>query len=224
MLTPEMSRQFLRKSAGFLAMLLCWQTSYGQTSEKPRVQPSFAQVTRKPDLSELAEDNFSRVAASSFQIRAVLSMDAGLLVELKRWVAKEATDNGQIVEDQNLTDQAIFDRLDRDQAFRSIATRLLQNYGYLIPKPNPDSNLAKQQDLILKERVKRFVALEAEQDNQLLHPEKKAEDIERTSTCDPQRDENCEKPESDNAPSQRQMQLEPQIPENNPLPFLPPDM
>jgi len=34
-------------------------------------------------------------------------------VELKRWVAKEATDNGQIVEDSSLTDQTIFDRLER---------------------------------------------------------------------------------------------------------------
>ena len=225
MLTPEMSRQFLRKSAGFLAMLLCWQTSYGQTSEKPRVQPSFAQVTRKPDLSELAEDNFSRVAASSFQIRAVLSMDAGLLVELKRWVAKEATDNGQIVEDQNLTDQAIFDRLDRDQGFRSVATRLLQRYGYLMPKANPDSELAKQQDLILKERVKRFVALEAEQDSQLLHPEKKPEEVERTGACDAQRDGGCDKEDAREASPGRQVQTEPQGPENNPsLPLLPPDL
>jgi polysaccharide export outer membrane protein len=225
MLTPEMSRQFLRNAAGFLAMLLCWQTSYGQTNEKPRVQPSFSQVTRKPDLSELAEDNFSRVAASSFQIRAVLSMDAGLLVELKRWVAKEATDNGQIVEDQNLTDQAIFDRLDRDQAFRSVATRLLQRYGYLMPKANPDSELAKQQDLILKERVKRFVALEAEQDSQLLHPEKKQEEIERTGACDAQRDGDCDKEDARDAIPSRQMQTEPQGPENNPsLPLLPPDL
>jgi polysaccharide export outer membrane protein len=226
MLTHEMSRQFLSKSAGFVAIFLCCQASYGQANEKPRIQPS-SQVSRKPDLSELAEDNYSRVAASSFQIREVLVMDAGLLVELKRWVAKEATDNGQIVEDQSLTDQAIFNRLDRDQAFRSVATRLVQRYGYLMPKPNPDSDLAKQQDLILKERVKRFVALEAEQDNQLLHPEnnKKTEEIERTATCDPQRDGACEKEGPSSASPDRQLQIEPQIPETNPsLPLLPPDL
>jgi len=181
-------------------------------------------------LSELAEDNFSRVAASSIQIRQVLRLDAGLLVELKRWVAKEATDNGQVVEDQNLTDQAIFDRLDRDQAFRSVATRLLQRYGYLTPKPNPDSDLAKQQDLILKERVKRFVALEAEQDNQLLHPGTKNAEVERTATCDPQRDETCEKEDRDRANPgrsnpERLMQQDPQAPETNSpqIPLLPPD-
>ena len=120
--------------------------------------------------SELAKENDRRVAASAVQIRAVLVRDVGLMVELKRWVAKEATDNGQIVEDRGLTDQAIFDRLESDQVFRSVATRLLQRYGYLTPTPNPDSYLGKQQDLMLKERAKRLVALEAEQDNQALAP------------------------------------------------------
>jgi len=72
-------------------------------------------------------------------------------VELKRWVAKEASDSGQVVEDSNLTDQAIFERLQRDVAFRSVATRLLQRYGYLTPKPNPDSDFAKEKELVLKE-------------------------------------------------------------------------
>jgi polysaccharide biosynthesis/export protein len=196
-------------------------------SDRSEVQPVYTQRSRTPAPSELAKDNYSRVAASSVQIRTVLAQDAGLLVELKRWVAKEATDNGQIVEDSDLTDQAIFDRLDRDQAFRSVATSLLQRYGYLMPKPNPDSDMAKQQDLILKERVKRFVALEAEQDNQLLHPEnnKKTEEIERTATCDPQRDGPCEKEGSRNPSSDRQLQIEPQVPESNPsLPLLPPDL
>jgi protein involved in polysaccharide export with SLBB domain len=208
--------------------LLC-QIVQGQSNEhagnRNPVQPAYTRTTRTPDVSDLAKDNDARVAASSGQIRAVLMRDAGLLVELKRWVAKEATDNGQIVEDQSLTDQAIFDRLDRDQAFRSVATRLLQKYGYLMPTPNPDSELAKQQDLILKERVKRFVALEAEEDSQLLHPERKAEQTERTTICDLQKNGTCEKDDRGNANYERQMQIEQQIPETSPpVPLLPPEM
>jgi protein involved in polysaccharide export with SLBB domain len=221
-----------KKSQAISALCFVWILSclalHGQVNdragERLTVQPVYTQRTRTPDASELAKDNYSRVAASAVQIRAVLVLDAGLLVELKRWVAKEATDNGQIVEDQSLTDQAIFDRLNRDQAFRSVATRLLQRYGYLMPRPNPDSDLAKQQDLIMKERVKRFVALEAEQDSQLLHPEKKAEEIERTETCDQQKDETCEKEDRNNSSPDRQMQIEQQIPETSPsLPLLPPE-
>src|SRR5271170_2508953 len=146
-------------------------------------------IEQSPDF---AQENLSRVAASSTQVKAVLVKDEGLLVELKRWVAKEATDNGQVVEDSMLTDQAIFERLDRDVTFRSIATRLLQRYGYLIPTPNPDSEYAKQNELLLKERARRLVQIEAQEDTEALRPQKNDGDLERTATCDPRRDENCQ--------------------------------
>src|SRR2546422_5922773 len=47
--------------------------------------------------------------------------------------------------------------------FRALATRLLQRYGYLIPKLNPDSELAKEQDLVRKERAHRLAKAEAEE-------------------------------------------------------------
>ena len=77
-----------------------------------------------------------RVAASASDIKAVLLKDTGLLVELKRWVAKDATGHGQIVSDADLTDDAMFDRLETDVAVRSVATWLVQKYGYLVPKLN----------------------------------------------------------------------------------------
>ena len=226
----------LKRPFGLVVMLLCCQVlygpaSYGQTqysqvpaTEKFRTQMGVTSA-RKPELSELAEDNYSRVAASSVQIRGVLLLDAGLLVELKRWIAKEATDEGRIVEDQSLTDQAVFDRLDRDQVFRSVATRLLQRYGYLMPKPNPDSELGKQQDLIMKERVKRFVALEAEEDRQALNPEKKIEELQRAAACDPKQDENCQGQQRPQNPQpDRSMPAQPEPPDTPPVPLLPPDM
>ena len=220
-------QRFLCKPAVVLAFLLGCQISYGQTqvSDKPRVQPSNSGTSRRAEPSDLAEDNNARVAASSFQIREVLAMDTGLLVELKRWVAKEATDNGQLVQDGDLTDQAIFDRLDRDQIFRSVATRLLQRYGYLMPKPNPDSALGKQQELILKERVKRFVALEAEQDTQLLHAQRRGDEVERTAACNSGQDDcdNKRKGSSDTSPA-RQIPIEPEIQETNPSLPIPPSV
>ena len=103
--------------------------------------------------SDLAQENLRRVAASAQQIHAVLTKNPGLIVELKRWVAKDATDHGQMVTDEDLTDQAVLDRLEQDVKFRSIATRLLQRYGYLMPRVNPDSDLARQQDLLLQARA-----------------------------------------------------------------------
>src|SRR5713101_3777256 len=156
-----------------------------RTSEQGRNEYGVAQA------ADFAQENLGRVAASARQIRTVLVKDEGLLVELKRWVAKEATDNGQVVEDSNLTDQAIFERLEQDVAFRSVATRLLQRYGYLMPTPNPDSDFAKEKELVLKERARRLVQIESQEDTDSLRPQKNDRDAERTTTCDPRRDEDC---------------------------------
>src|SRR2546425_4056665 len=112
--------------------------------------------------SDLARENLSRVAASADQIGEVLRKEPGLMVELKRWVAKEATDHGQIVDDADLADQGIFNRLKIDIEFRSVATHLLQRYGYLIPKLNPNSPLAKEQEVLVQERARRLLRAEAE--------------------------------------------------------------
>jgi protein involved in polysaccharide export with SLBB domain len=152
-----------------------------------------------PESSDLGRENLNRVAASAAQIRAVLAKDVGLLVELKRWVAKEATDNGQVVDDANLTDQGIFDRLEQDVVFRSVATRLLQRYGYLLPAANPDSDVAKEKDLILKERARRLVQIESQEDSESLHPQASNQQVEQTAACDPGLDEDCPQP----APTQR---------------------
>src|SRR5947208_7662602 len=141
--------------------------------------------------SGLTQENLGRVAASAGQIGSVLVKDEGLMVDLKRWVAKEASDSGQVVDDSNLTDQAILERLQQDVAFRSVATRLLQRYGYLTPKPNPDSDFAKEKELVLKERARRLVQIESQEDSESLRPERNDRDLERTTTCDPRREEDC---------------------------------
>jgi hypothetical protein len=53
--------------------------------------------------SDLALQNLSRVAASAKEIEAVLAMDAGLMIELKHWVARDATDHGQVLNDLDVT-------------------------------------------------------------------------------------------------------------------------
>ncbi len=157
-------------------------------------------ATRTVEPSDLAKDNLLRVAASSAQIQSVLARDAGILVELKAWVAKEATDNGQVVDDSLLTDLAIFDRLDRDVEFRSVATRMVQRYGYLLPSVNPDSEIAKQQELVLKERAHIMAQRQDQEQAALLaaaESERKQQQeqarVERTA-CDPRNQSTCNGP------------------------------
>src|SRR5579864_2072031 len=81
------------------------------------VIPASAQLPtedRAISASELAKDNLDRVAASESQITGVLNANPGLFVELKRWVARDAADRGQILRDSDLTDAALLSRLTGD--------------------------------------------------------------------------------------------------------------
>jgi len=132
--------------------------------------------------SGLAAENLNRVAASVAQVEELLRKDPGLLVELKRWVAKEATDRGQILDDSELTEQAIFERLTRDLEFLSVATRLLQRYGYLIPKLNPDSEAAREHEVLVNERTRRLAQAAAEEGPAVEEKSAKPE-LKRTESC-----------------------------------------
>ena len=156
-----------------IVLLLLVGAAFASAQEQ---RPKPQRTTAPPDVpvasqqltSELTRDNLDRVAASPAQLKAVLVRDTGLMVELKRWMAKEASDNGQVIADEDLTDAAVYERLTNDVKFRSIATRLVQKYGYLRPSINPESDMAKEQDLVLKERAKRMVQIEAQEDQAAL--------------------------------------------------------
>ena len=191
-----MSRIFPIKAGIFclvLGFLLCSPAGAQQADQPRSTRPTGTRDFGLEESPDLSQENLNRVAASAVQIRSVLAKDEGLMVELKRWVAKEATDSGQVIEDANLTDQAIFDRIELDIKFRSVATRLLQRYGYLIPSPNPESDIAKEKELILKERARRLVQVESQEDTESLRPQKNEQGLERTNTCDERRDEDCDR-------------------------------
>jgi protein involved in polysaccharide export with SLBB domain len=164
----ELSRLRMGKTIVFAMVLVLVVMAGTAAQQQPPKKTSGAQADVPPPPrrleSELAKANYDRVAASAPQIKEVLLRDPGLLVELKTWIAKEASDNGQFVSDDELTDVAVFDRLTRDVKFRAVATRLVQRYGYLKPIVNPESEMGKQQDLLLKERVRRLEQIEAQED------------------------------------------------------------
>ena len=177
-----------------LLLAFCLSTAtptYSQNQPTPQNTAEGSDSRRSRRLSQpsdLANENYEHLAAAPRQLQEVLVKDPGLLVELKRLAIKQATDNGQIVEDSSLTDQAIFDRLEQDIKFRSLATRLVQRYGYLLPTFNPDSELGKQREFILKERARRQTQLEAEEDAEIdSEIKKQARGIETSDTCDPPR-------------------------------------
>ena len=140
--------------------------------------------------SDLGRDNLSRVAASATELKSILLTEVGLMVELKRWVAKDATDHGQIISDSDLTNDAIFERLETDIQFRAIATRIVQKYGYLVPRVNPESELGKQQELLIQERTK-WMAQHQEEERAAEHQKNLQNNLQTTSACDLQLDVDC---------------------------------
>ena len=129
-------------------------TGSGLLAQTSQQRPVMAQ-------SELARQNMSRVAASVGQLAVIFHRDPGLLMELKRWIAKDATDHGQLISDEDLTEEAILDRLQNDTVFRAVATTLVQKFGFLKPTLNPESPMAQEQQLLIRERAK-YIAQDEE--------------------------------------------------------------
>src|SRR6266436_4624933 len=157
--------------------------------------------------SELGRENLSRAAGSAADLKAILIRDAGLMVELKRWMAKDATGHGQIVSDSDLTDEAILDRLEMDVQFRSTATLLVQRYGYLVPKLNPESEAAKTRELLVQERTKWLA--QAQEQERAIASQKRMEKVRNAAACDPQLDEQCnsdQRPADERSPENQRQQ------------------
>jgi protein involved in polysaccharide export with SLBB domain len=199
------------------------QQGQGEEPQRGAEQGRNTGFVEQPLVPDFARENLSKVAASATQIREVLVKDAGMMVELKRWVAKEATDNGQIVDDNSLSDDAIFERLEHDLSFRAVATRLVQRYGYLLPNVNPDSEMGKEQELLLKQRLHR---LEVQEDQEAAEAAKignaqNQNQQTQRAKCDGQDQQDCYQASPQNRRNLREQQQE-ETPYSQPnLPLLP---
>lgn len=208
----------LGKKADFfgVALLLCaalcgpaWGQQAAQTNQPGRAEGVAA---------ELARTNLDRVGASAAEIKAVLAQDSGLMVELKRWVAEDATVHGQIVSDDDLSDAAIDARLDTDTAFRSVATRLVQRYGYLVPRLNPDSVLGKEQDLLAQERAK-WISQSEEMARTQEQQQRMQQAAGQNVPCTPQYSQNCSSQMAGQNVAQPRNYGQPTVPEMPNLPL-----
>jgi hypothetical protein len=160
-----------------------------QGQGRPLAQREAARTAR--EAGDLTADNLDRVAATAEQILGTLERDAGLMVEFQRMLAQYASASGQLLEESDLTESAVAERLREDLRTRVLATRLLQRYGYLVPKINPDSDLAQEQKLFLQERAQQLVrARERSEARQELSPG------ELTAACDVRQQTDCDAQEN----------------------------
>src|ERR1700683_989285 len=164
MLTPRLSKKqimFRHKALQkYICCLICvflfCAASYAQ--DEPRqgeaqrtATEAGARVPGRP--SDIVSDNLDKAAATADQILEVVRKEVGLMVEFKRLLARDAGTSGQILEEADLTDVAVAERLRSDLRARVLATRLLQRYGFLTPRLNPDSDKGAEQKLVQQERA-----------------------------------------------------------------------
>jgi polysaccharide biosynthesis/export protein len=131
---------------GLVVLLAAAAPLLAQQPEAPAPRPARAPIN-------IIADNLNRAAATAAQLLEILNKDAGLMVEFKQLLAREAGLNGQILEEADLDEAAIAERLRSELRARVLATALLRKYGYLVPKINPDSDLAAEHNLGLRERT-----------------------------------------------------------------------
>src|SRR6266852_4834776 len=175
------------------ALLFCapaypQRQSQGSAAQASGTEAPARVPARPPDI---LSDNLDRVAASADQILEVLNREAGLMVELKRLLARDAGASGQLLEESDLTDVAVAERLRSDLHSRVLATRLLQRYGYLVPRVNPDSDLGAEQKLVRQERAQ-ILARSAERSDRFSENYPAGQN----AACDPRLSPECAFPAS----------------------------
>jgi len=183
----------MKKLVGLLvlALLFCVQGYPQRPSQGSAAQAAGTETPSRVPLHspDIISDNLDRVAASADQILEVLNKEPGLMVELKRLLAQDAGASGQILEESDLTDVSVAVRLRSELRARVLATRLLQRYGFLVPRLNPDSDLEAERKLVLQERAQ-ILARAAERRDTLSDSSPAAQN----AACDPRRFSECALP------------------------------
>ena len=180
-----------------IALLLAWTLAIGpiasagqqQDTSQPRGDSNAREMQtgfeKRPSSSDLVSENVARVTATADQILAAVNKDSGLMVELKTIYAQEAGLNGQVLEEKDLTDAAVEARLRQDLRLRMLATKLLRRYGYLLPRINPDSDLAEEHTLYLRQKAQDMQRAATRQELGGQFP------LAQASGCDPRTDLSC---------------------------------
>jgi len=163
-------RKTMKKIIAYFSgtLLLCavayCQQEFRGGEAKQAAGEGYARVPERP--ADIVADNLDKAAASAEQILEVLRKEAGLMVEFKRLLAADAGTSGQLLEESDLTDLAVAERLRGELRARVLATHLLQRYGYLLPQFNPDSDLAAEQKLVRQERAQILARAAERRDSQ----------------------------------------------------------
>jgi len=78
------------------------------------------------------------VSLSADQIVSVLTDEPGLMLEVKKALVRKAFEQGRMVDRNDLTDDAVYRMIREDEDVRIIATKEIEDRGYIKAKPTRD--------------------------------------------------------------------------------------
>jgi polysaccharide biosynthesis/export protein len=89
--------------------------------------------SREPSQAQKEADRLATLAPE--RIITILGSEPGLLLQVKKRLVKMAFEQGRILDEQDLTDEALYRLIRQDVNIRAIATREIEDRNYIRPKP-----------------------------------------------------------------------------------------
>src|SRR6202142_1953576 len=116
-----------------LFVVVCPIPSKGQAMPNP---VNAKRTTAAPDAESRAEQEADRlVSLSAEKIITLLDQDPGLLLQVKKMLVRKAYEQGRLLDPEDLTDDALFKLIGRDENIRVLVTREIEDREYVRAKP-----------------------------------------------------------------------------------------
>lgn len=121
--------------AVFVALILWCSTSLWSQQQRFSYTPTTAIDQANSRAEQEAEE---MVALSPDKIIQILRDETGLLLQVKKALVRKAYDQGRVLDPKDLTDDALFDLIRKDQNVRIIATQQIEDRSYIRAKPTKE--------------------------------------------------------------------------------------
>jgi len=111
---------------------------------------------------EAAEMRQVPVSISATEILAILKEQPGLVLQLKKILIQKAYDQGRVLFEEDLTDDALFNLISNDSRIRAIATREMEKRGYLSLRPTREELDWQQRQQLARDLERQRLMKQAE--------------------------------------------------------------
>jgi protein involved in polysaccharide export with SLBB domain len=137
-------KNFLRiiQNRGTLLMCLLLATIWSSGAAQDQSPQSGSQVRRSRALDQASsraeQEAEQMVSLSADKIIELLQNESGLLLQVKKMLVRKAYEQGRLLDAKDLTDEALYRLIAKDDNIRVLVTREIEDRGYVRAKPTRD--------------------------------------------------------------------------------------